>query len=307
MRRGDVPVERGRQPIAAPRERLRVLPESGWSVALTAWIAVATNFVAVLTLAAGMAAVELAAAWRSDLAGVATVRVAATGGAKSMDERLAAVLEVLRTTPGIAAARPLSDAEQAALLAPWLGEAAGLAGLPSPRLVDVTLEGDGPDAAALQGRLALTVEGAVYDDHAAWRGPLVAAAEGLTRLALAATVLVLATAALLVAVAARATLAANRNVIEIVRLIGAEDRLISTGFVRRLARRAALGGSLGAALGCGALAMLPSVPGETGLAVGLRPQGAGWVALALGVPVAATLVAWLAARATVRLALRRMP
>jgi cell division transport system permease protein len=305
----------GRRSRALAGRRLRLLPESGWSAALTGWIAVATSFLAVLTLAAGLAAVELGGEWRADLAGVATVRVAETAAGtaagtdagEGVDERLRAVLEVLRTTPGIAGARSLSDAEQAALVAPWLGDAAGLGGLALPRLIDVRLDGDGPDAARLQGRLDMTVEGAVYDDHAAWRRPLVAAAEGLTRLAFAATALVLATAALMVALAARATLAANRHVIEIVRLVGAEDRFISTAFVRRLARRAAVGGAVGAALGCGALALLPSVPGEAGLAVELRPRGAGWVALGLGVPLAGTLVAWLAARTTVRLTLRRMP
>ena len=298
---------RGRGSPAAAGRRLRLLPESGWSAALTAWIAVATSFLAVLTLAAGLAAVELAAGWRADLAGVATVRVAAGDGT---EDRVRAVLEVLRTTPGVAAARPLTDAEQAALLAPWLGDAAALtaeAGLPAPRLVDVTLEGEGPDPARLQGRLDMTVEGARYDDHAAWRRPLVAAAEGLTDLAFAATALVLATAALMMALAARATLAANRHVIEIVRLVGAEDGFIARAFVRRLARRAAFGATLGAGLGCAALALLPAVPGETGLAVGLGPEGAGWLALGAGVPVASTLVAWLAARAAVRVALRRMP
>ncbi len=285
------------------RARPRVLPNSGWSAALAAWVAFAMSFLAVLTLAAGIAAVRLAAEWRADLAGVATVRVA---GGEGGEERLRAVLDVLRTTPGIAAARPLSDAEQAELLAPFLGDAAALADL-QPRLIDVTLEGAGPDAAALQGRLDLTVEGAVYDDHAAWRRPLIAAADGLTRLAFAAAILVVTTAALMIAFAARATLAANRHVIEVVRLIGAEDRFISRAFVGRLARRAAAGALIGAALGCGALALLPRIDAGTGLAVALRPQGGGWAALGLGVPLAGALIAWVAARIAVRLALSRMP
>jgi cell division transport system permease protein len=262
------------------------------------------SFLAVLTLAAGIAAIKLAQEWRADLAGVATVRVA---GGQGGEDRLRAVLEVLRTTPGILAARPLSDAEQAALLMPWLGDAAALADLPQPRLVDLTLEGAGPDAAALQGRLDLTVEGAVYDDHAAWRRPLIAAADGLMRLAFAAAALVLATAAVMIGFAARATLAANRHAIEVVRLIGAEDRFISKAFVRRLVRRAAAGGLLGAALGCGALALLPRIDAGAGLVVALRPQGPGWAALGLGVPLAGALIAWAAARIAVRLALARMP
>ena len=115
------------------------------------------SFLAVLTLAAGLAAIRLADEWRADLAGVATVRV--SPGEGDAEARVAAVTEVLRTTPGIARVRVLSDDEQAALLAPWLGDAAGMADLPAPRLIDITLDGAGPDADALQKRLDLTVRG----------------------------------------------------------------------------------------------------------------------------------------------------
>jgi cell division transport system permease protein len=262
-------------------------------------------FLAVLTLAAGLAAVRLADEWRADLAGVATVRVAPGGG--DPGERIAAVVEVLRTTPGIASARVLDEAEQAALLEPWLGDGAAFEGLPSPRLIDVRIEGGGPDAAALQSRLDLTVEGAVYDDHAAWREPLSRAASALTGLAFGATALVLATAGAMIAYAARATLAANRQVIEVVRLIGGEDRFISAVFVRRLALRAAIGGFAGAAIGCGILALLPAIRVEAGIGLSLQPSAAEWAMLGIGLPLAATAVAWIAARAAVRLALRRMP
>ncbi len=281
------------------------MPDSGWPAALTTCVAAAMCFLAVLTLAAGLAAVKLADEWRADLAGVATVRV--SPGGTDVEARVAAVTEVLRTTPGIARARVLSDDEQAALLAPWLGDAASMADLPAPRLIDITLDGAGPNAEALQKRLDLTVEGAVYDDHAAWREPLARSARALTRLAFGATALVLLTAGATVAYAARATLAANRPVIEVVRLIGGEDRFISAAFVRRLARRAAIGGFAGAAVGCGALALLPSIDAEAGLGLSLGPGARGWALLGLGLPLAATAIAWIAARGAVRLALRRMP
>jgi cell division transport system permease protein len=285
--------------------RPALLPSSDWSAALTIWVAAAMSFLAVLTLAAGLSAVRLADEWRTDLAGVATVRVAPGEG--DVEERIAAVVQVLRTTPGIAAVRVLDEAEQAALLAPWLGEGATFEGLPTPRLIDVRIEGGGPDAAALQSRLDLTVEGAVYDDHAAWREPLARAAGALTWLAFAATALVLATAGAMIAYAARATLAANRHVIEVVRLIGGEDRFISAAFVRRLALRAAIGGFAGAAVGCGVLALMPAIRIETGIGLSLAPSAPEWALLGIGLPLAATAVAWVSARAAVRLALRRMP
>lgn len=285
--------------------RPQVLPDSGWSAPLTTVLTAAMAFLGVLTLAAGMAALLLAAEWRADLTGAATVRIA-TAPEGAMGARVEAVTEVLRTTPGIAGVRALDDEEQAALIAPWLGEGLDLSDLPAPRLIDVTLEGAGPDASALQQRLDLTVEGAVYDDHAAWREPLAASAEALTRLALVATALVLGTAGVTIAFAARATLAANAGVIEVVRLVGAEDRFITAAFVSRLARRAAIGGFLGAGLGCAALAFLPEVETDAALGIDLRPHGWTWLLPALGLPLAATAVAWAAARVTVGLALSRM-
>lgn len=292
-------------PAIRATERPRLLPDSDWSAALTSWVTAAMSFLAVLTLAAGLTAVKLAAEWRADLAGVATVRVSPGDG--DVEARVAAVVEVLRTTPGIARVRVLRDDEQTALLEPWLGDAASIADLPAPRLIDVRLDGAGPDATALQNRLNLTVQGAVYDDHAAWREPLARAAQALTRLAFGATALVLLTAGAMVAYAARATLAANGHVIEVVRLIGGEDRFIAAGIVRRLARRAAIGGVAGAWIACVVLALLPAVQAEAGLGLSLQPGAAGWALLALAVPLAATLVAWAAVRAAVRLALRRMP
>ena len=290
------------------------LPATGWTSWLTTLAAGVMCLLAVLTLAASMAANRLAAEWRADLAGVATVHV--SGAPEGMEARVRSVLEVLRTTPGITRVRVLSDQDQIALIAPWLGDNVNIADLPVPRLIDVVLDGDGPDPAALQKRLDLTVDGARYDNHAAWREPLGAAAASLERLALGATVISLLTAAGVVAFAARATLSANRHVIETVRLIGAEDRFIARSFVRRLAMRAIVGGFAGALIGCAVLALipgldeglvLPKVEAGERLGVSLSPGLTGWAALAVGVPVIITFVVWLAARFTVRMTLRQMP
>lgn len=288
-----------------PSDAPHLLPSSGRTASLTTVVAGAMAFLAVLMLAAALAADRLAAEWRTDLTGVATVRISVMSG--DTEEKLATVLEILRTTPGIAGARPLSDAEQAALLEPWLGIDSGLSDLPIPRLIDIVLEGDGPDRMALQKRLDLTLDGATYDDHAAWRGPLAAAARALERLAIGATVLVLLTVAAMVAFAARATLAANREVIQTIRLLGAEDRFVSAAFVRRLAGRAALGGLAGALGATGLLAMLPSIEADAALGAAISPGPVGWAALALGVPLAGAVVAWITARYAVLAVLKQMP
>lgn len=303
---------------AKPRTRVKagppVLPTSGWTAWLTLMSAGVMCLLAVLTLAASMAANRLASEWRADLAGVATVRI--SGPREGMPDRIRSVLDVLRTTPGIATVRVLSDPEQAALISPWFGEDALLADLPVPRLIDVGLDGVGPDSAALQARLDLTVQGASYDDHATWRAPLATAARALERLALGATLIILLTAAGVVAFAARATISANRHVIETVRLVGGEDRFIARSFVRSIAWRAALGGLIGAMAGCSLLMLgpglndgliLPEVQTGESLGVSLNPGWVGWLVLALGVPAIIAVIVWFSARLTVQLTLHRMP
>ncbi|MGF1501105.1 MAG: cell division protein FtsX [Paracoccaceae bacterium] len=278
-----------------------IVPVSGWSAPLTTLAAIAMSFLAVLTLTAGVAADRLAAEWRSDLQGLATVRVNAEP--ELVDTRLAQALDVLATTPGIGAARPLEPAEERALLEPWLGDLAGFEALPAPRLIDLTLEGVGPDGARLQARLDQAAPGAVYDDHQAWRGPLAEAAATLERLAWLATALIVVAAAGMIALAARATLAGNTEVVRIVRLIGGEDRFIANAFVARLALRGLAGGLIGTVAGVFAIGALPSAAGETLLATSLVPDPVGRLAMLFGVPAASALIAWTTARASIRVAL----
>jgi cell division transport system permease protein len=262
------------------------------------------SYLAVLTLAAGIAADRLAASWHSELAGQATVRVSAP--AEELEARLTSALAVLATEPGVGDARLLGEPEHLLLLEPWLGPGDWLAELPVPRLIAVTIAEPGPDAAALQAQLDAAAPGAVYDDHALWRGPLVRAAVALKRLAWFATALIAFAAAGMVALAARATLAGNAEVVRVVRLIGGEDSFIEVAFVRRLAARAALGGLAGAVLGAASLALMPELAPGTPLALSLGPGPASWAALMIGVPAAAAAVAWVTARHSVRLLLRRI-
>lgn len=281
-----------------------IAPMSGWSAPLTTVASASMSFLAVLTIIAGLAAERLADDWRRDLQGIATLRVSAPP--EELDDRVARALEVVRSVRGIASARVLDDAEQRALLAPWLGEIEGLDRLPAPRLVDLSLEGAGPDAARLQARLDRDAPGAWYDDHAAWRRPLAEAASSVASLAWLATAVVALAAAAMVALAARATLAANLEIVRLIRLIGGEDAYITRAFVRRLALRGLLGGAIGTAAGVGLVQSLPAIaPGTLAGALALTQTGGPLVALA-AVPLAAGSVALLTARASVRVALRRM-
>ena len=271
----------------------RVVPPTGFTAQLTVFAAGAMAFLAVFALALALATGRLAERWTTELAQTVTVRVSAP--ADQLDEQTAAVMEALKTTPGIAEAKILPDEQVEKLLEPWFGPDVPVEALPVPRLIEV-VEGDaGFDAEALRLRLQGEAPGAVLDDHTRWRQPLVSAANRLRVLGLFSLLLIAATAGAMITLAAKAALAANGQVIRVLRLIGARDITIATAFVRRFTRRAAMGAAGGTVLGLLAVWALPSVDQAGGFLTGLGFQGWGWL-WPLLIPVVAAAIGFGATR-----------
>ena len=275
----------------------RVVPPSGFTAHLTLFASAAMAFLAVFALALSLAAGRLADRWSDELARSATLRISAPADQKAAQTN--AALAVLEQTPGIASARALSDEEQAALLAPWFGADLPLDSLPVPQLIEVIEDDEGYDAEGLRLRLAAEVPGAVLDDHTRWRRPLVGAANSLRRLGVFSILLIGGATAAMITLAANAALAANAQVILVLRLVGARDSYIAQAFVRRFTLRALIGAAAGVAFGMAGVLLLPEASDAGGFLTGLGFQGAGWFAPLL-IPILGALVAfaatWFAAR-----------
>ncbi len=271
----------------------RAVPPTGFTARLTLFSAGAMAFLAVFALALSMATGRLADRWASELARTSTLRISAP--ADQVEAQLRAAIAVLETTPGVDVARPLSPDEQKALLEPWFGPDLPLDTLPIPRLIEIIETGDGYDATGLRARLQAEVPGAVLDDHTRWREPLVHAANRLRSLGLIAIVLIAATTAAMITLAAQAALAANAQVIRVMRLVGAQDSYIAKAFIRRFTLRAALGAFVGMILGCIAILFLPSADVAGGFLTGLGFQGAQWL-WPLIIPILAAIVAFFSTR-----------
>ena len=272
----------------------RVVPPSGFTAQLTLFAAAAMAFLAVFALALSLASGRLASSWSDELARSATIRITAP-----LDQRQAqtdAALRILETTRGVASARALSDQEQAELLAPWFGNDLALDTLPVPRLIEVIETEEGMDPTGLRLRLSAEVPGAVLDDHARWRAPLVQAAARLRLLGWLSMILITAAVAAMITLAAQAALAANAQVVRVLRLVGATDGYIAQAFVRRFTLRALSGAAVGTVLGMIAVLLLPSGGGPGGFLTGLGFQGWHWF-VPLFIPVLSALVAFLATQA----------
>lgn len=290
-------------------------------------VVAAMAFLAALALAGSVGAASLARRWQEGAASVLTVQVprptavAADGAPGVTTQRLERVLAILRGAPGIARARPLTEAELSDLLKPWLGTGSARLSLPLPAVVEVHLAGAGPDLPALAARLEAAAPGSTPESHGVWVQRLSTLARSLQACAWAALAMVAAIAAAVIALATRAGLMATREAIEIVHGLGATDGYIAARFAGRVTRLAAIGGA------CGALAALPVLlvladlaapfaPGATPVVVigGSEPLLAWLAALPLalwlalpGLPIAAALIGLATTQATVRTWLRQMP
>ena len=287
--------------IAGDPQADRAVPPTGFTARLTVFAAGAMAFLAVFALSLTLATGRLADRWASELARTATLRISAPPD--QIDAQTAAAVRVLETTPGIASARPLTADEEKALLEPWFGADLPLDSLPIPQLIEIIEVDDGFDPTGLRARLQAEVPGAVLDDHTRWREPLAAAAGRLRLLGWLALALIgLATGAM-ITLAAQSALAANAQVIRVLRLVGARDVYIARAFVRRFTFRALTGAGAGTLAGLVAVFLLPRGDVAGGFLPGFGLQGLHWI-YPLAIPPLAAMVAFMATRAAALRSLR---
>ena len=272
----------------------RAVPPTGMTARLTVFVAAVMAFLAVITLAISLTTGRVAGVWAQELAQSATLRLPVDP--QTADALLLSALKVLETTPGVASVRPLSRAEQQALLEPWFGPDLPIESLPIPQLIEIITDDDDYDADGLRARLSAQVPGAVLDDHTSWRAPLLDAASRVRLISWSVIVLIAATVAAMITLAAQASLAANAQVIRVLRLVGARDTYIARAFVRRYTLRAGLGALVGVVVGAGATVLMPQDGSGDSILMGVGFAGAEWLLL-LAIPILSAVTAFFATRA----------
>ena len=280
--------------IAGDPQADRAVPPTGFTARLTVFSAGAMAFLAVFALSLTLATGRLADRWASELARTATLRISAPPD--QMDAQTEAAVRLLETTPGVASARALSVDEEKALLEPWFGADLPVDSLPIPQLIEIVEAADGFDPVGLRARLQAEVPGAVLDDHTRWREPLAEAAGRLRLLGWLALALILGATGAMITLAAQSALAANAQVIRVLRLVGARDVYIARAFVRRFTFRALTGSGVGTCAGLAAVFLLPRGDVAGGFLPGFGLQGIHWV-YPLAIPPLAAAVAFVATRA----------
>jgi cell division transport system permease protein len=174
-------------------------------------------------------------------------------------------------------------------------------------MIDVVFEEGARDALpAVAARVKAIAPLARIDDHAQWLAPLSGLIGALRWLAMVLVLLMAAAAAFTVVLAARAALNTHQATIDVMHHLGSTDAQIAQLFQRRIATDALFGGLVGLLLASFVILAVGDRIAQVGsdLIGSVALPGFAWFVLAL-LPLAGTLLAMLAARLTIILALRK--
>ncbi|NMD06690.1 MAG: ABC transporter permease [Phyllobacteriaceae bacterium] len=299
----------------ATRKPGLIIPKEAASLrTLTATMAVMC-YLACLAIGALILINQAVDNWSRGLSGEVTVQVREIE-ARDIDVDVAAVLALLRDTAGVISADDLGRAAAEKLLEPWLGTE-GLDALPVPRILRVTVQPDTPpDYEDLAQKLAAVAPGASLDTHRRWEDQLTRMAGTLMLVSALILLLISGSAVAMVIFATRAVLDANRQTVDVLHLVGAEDGYIARAINRRFLATGLWAGGLGVLLALATFLLLgyAGLPQADGLASASRSlfylPGTKWwltpLAL-LAVPAVATLLALITSRITLLRMLRTLP
>ena len=212
--------------------------------ALLAVIAIMT-VLAALTLGAVVLVRSAAGEWQSAVAREVTIQVRPSDQ-RDIEADVRAAVALASGTAGLSGARAFSKEESAGLLEPWIGSGLSLNDLPIPRMIVVRVApGETPDLAALREKLAAQIPGATLDDHRGWVERMRAMSRNASLAGLAVLGLVFAATMLSVMFATRGAMSTNRQIIEVLHVIGARRDFIAGEFQRHFLLLGLKGGAIG--------------------------------------------------------------
>jgi cell division transport system permease protein len=286
---------------------LQFLPIKSLREGLLPWVIGVMLFLCTLSLTGAIAIGKGISNWSDSLTSNFSVQIVVKNPLERGHQTTAA-MRLLKATPGITSANVLAEAEILELLSPWLGDMPLNNDLPIPTLIEVKLDPNAAiDTAALSERLRATAPGAQLDDHQAWMAQILDLASVVQLLLGGVVVMVILSTVAIVIFGCRAGLATHQESIEIMHLMGAEDKTISKAFDQRYLAHGLKGGLFGVLLAAGALWLLSDLAAKMGqgLISASMPEASNLLWLAL-LPLTAAMLTMLTARITVRKALLEM-
>ena len=214
-------------------------------------------FLACLTAGCVYMVNQSASAWLRDIASEVTLQIEPKDGT-DIEKSVREAAAFLARQPGIRAVKPLTHDESAALVEPWLGKSDALRSLPIPRMIAVEVDRAAPpEFDALRERVTAELPGATLDDHRHWQQQIRTVTRSLALGGIAILMLVGAATTAIIVSATRSSMLSNREIVEVLHLVGATDRYIAREFERHFLRLGIRAGLVGAGLAMLVFMLMP--------------------------------------------------
>ncbi|MEZ5816071.1 MAG: ABC transporter permease [Hyphomicrobiaceae bacterium] len=214
-------------------------------------------FLACLTAGCVYMINQSASAWLRDIASEVTLQIEPKDRV-DIEKSVREAAQFLSKQAGVRAVKPLSQDDSAALIEPWLGKSDALKSLPIPRLIAVEIDRTAPpDLEALRLQVATEFPGATLDDHRHWQRQIRTVTRSLALGGLAILMLVGAATTAIIVSATRSSMASNREIVEVLHLVGATDRYIAREFERHFLRLGVRAGLVGAGFAMMVFMLMP--------------------------------------------------
>lgn len=258
----------GKRRIQKPRQAPIVPPQAVAGRALMLVVAI-MSFLACLTVGFVTVVNDAATDWSNELVREITIQIRPVDGI-DMLQQIDRTVALAQEFQGVGHVRALSDQETQELLQPWLGGDLNLDDLPVPRLILVKIaQPELLDLTEMKATIEDDIRGASLDDHRLWTQQLSSMANGAVVIGFGILILVLASMILSVVFATRAAMSGNKEVVEVLHFVGAEDSFIASQFQRHFLVLGLKGGLVGGAIGCLSFMLiefLGNTPNEFGAA-----------------------------------------
>ena len=193
--------------------------------------------------------------------------------------------------------------EMTQLMAPWLGDELIISELPLSQLIKITIESDDIKASLeLLKTDLMQIPGASIEGYHEAKSEYKSAAHAIKLISISAALLLLLITASVTAISVESGVLDNKKIINIMRLIGTDNKLITNLFIRSLLEHALKGTFAGMIMACAVLALISLLGAIEGLGVTFVfssfVPGFDVVLMLLTVPLTMVMVGYFAGKRT---------
>ena len=266
-------------------------------------------FVASITYATALIGNSLASDWNRHMSNNLTIQVLpdmrAKNPPKEIEERINNIKKILKQTPGIKSFYAMSKSETVDLLKPWIGDKIDIT---LPRIISVQISDVIPlNTKTLVNEIKNYSSLIKLETYETWMFEFKNTVSAVQTLLGLIIILILSTTAITISYATKSGLNINKKVINIMHMVGATNKYISTQFSRQMMILAITGGSIGYIISCIVILIIKTISKDISDGIIANFEFSSYIYLQmLIIPIIAGIIAKVSAMLTIKKELNKM-